>query len=182
MPEETDLTDRDRLALAFDDLNQDGYLAPIDFAWTTCCNSCGMRAINKLANTCDLQYPKGYVFWHMQKDEAVFYPAGTPLPDTVIAALEADGLSPDDDDAVSAWLEGHEELMDAAMTLARSLAAKSPIALRLAKESMNRVEHLPLKEAYRTEQEYTARLQQFEDAGEARQAYLEKRPPDWKWR
>jgi enoyl-CoA hydratase len=47
---------------------------------------------------------------------------------------------------------------------------------------MNRVEHLPLKDAYRTEQEYTARLQRFEDAQEARQAYLEKRDPDWKWR
>ena len=52
----------------------------------------------------------------------------------------------------------------AAGELARQLAAKSPIALRLAKESMNRVEHLPLKEAYRTEQDYTARLLGFEDA------------------
>jgi enoyl-CoA hydratase len=75
-----------------------------------------------------------------------------------------------------------DELMPTALELARSLAAKSPIALRLAKESMNRVENLPLKDAYRTEQDYTARLQGFEDAVEARQAYLEKRPPDWKWR
>jgi enoyl-CoA hydratase len=75
-----------------------------------------------------------------------------------------------------------EQLMDAAVELARSLAAKSPIALRLAKESMNRVEHLPLKEAYRTEQDYTARLQRFDDAAEANRAFLEKRPPDWKWR
>jgi enoyl-CoA hydratase len=74
------------------------------------------------------------------------------------------------------------ELMDAANGLARTLAVKSPIALRLAKESMNRVEHLPLKEAYRIEQDYTARLQRFEDAAEARRAYLEKRDPDWKWR
>jgi enoyl-CoA hydratase len=74
------------------------------------------------------------------------------------------------------------ELMTTALELARALATKSPIALRLAKESMNRVENLPLKDAYRTEQDYTARLQGFEDAVEARQAYLEKRPPDWKWR
>jgi enoyl-CoA hydratase len=73
-------------------------------------------------------------------------------------------------------------LMDAAMELARSLAAKSPIALRLAKESMNRVEGLPLKEGYRTEQDYTARLLRFEDAKEANAAYLEKRDPEWKWR
>lgn len=74
------------------------------------------------------------------------------------------------------------ELMPKAMELARELASKSPIALRLAKESMNRIEHLPLEEAYRIEQDYTARLQTFEDSREARQAYLEKREPDWKWR
>ena len=74
------------------------------------------------------------------------------------------------------------ELMDTAMELARSLAAKSPIAMRLAKESMNRVEDLPLKEGYRTEQDYTARLLRFEDAREANAAFLEKRPPNWKWR
>jgi enoyl-CoA hydratase len=75
-----------------------------------------------------------------------------------------------------------DELMPAALELAAQLAAKSPIALRLAKESMNRVENLPLKEGYRTEQDYTARLQRFEDAKEARRAFLEKRDPEWKWR
>jgi enoyl-CoA hydratase len=75
-----------------------------------------------------------------------------------------------------------DQLMPTAMELARSLAAKSPIALRLAKESMNRVENLPLKEAYRTEQDYTARLLRFEDAKEANAAFLEKRDPEWKWK
>jgi enoyl-CoA hydratase len=83
--------------------------------------------------------------------------------------------------AVRAVVPG-DRLLDEARELASVLAAKSPIALRLAKESMNRVEFLPLKEAYRTEQDYTARLQGFEDAEEARQAFLEKRPPEWRWR
>src|SRR4051794_21975604 len=74
------------------------------------------------------------------------------------------------------------ELLPEAMKLATVLAAKSPIALRLAKESMNRVEHMPLKDAYRTEQDYTARLATFEDASEARAAFMEKREPDWKWK
>jgi len=74
------------------------------------------------------------------------------------------------------------DLLDAARELAVTLATKGPIALRLAKEAMNRVEHLPLKEAYRTEQDYTARLLGFEDAQEARQAYLDKRDPEWRWR
>ncbi len=76
----------------------------------------------------------------------------------------------------------NDKLMATARDLAVDLASKSPIALRLAKESMNRAEGLPLKEAYRTEQEYTARLSGFEDSAEARRAYLEKRPPDFKWR
>ena len=75
-----------------------------------------------------------------------------------------------------------ERLLDEAQELARTLAAKSPVALRLAKESMNRVEGLALKDAYRTEQDYTARLQGFEDAKEARAAFLEKRAPEWRGR
>ena len=74
------------------------------------------------------------------------------------------------------------ELLVEATTLARSLATKSPIALRLAKESMNRIEGLPLKQAYRLEQDYTRRLLGFEDSREARLAFLEKREPEWKWR
>ena len=74
------------------------------------------------------------------------------------------------------------ELVPAARALALEMAAKSPLALRLAKESMNRVEGLPLKEAYRLEQEYTNRLRSLEDSTEAMNAYLEKRPPNWRLR
>jgi enoyl-CoA hydratase len=75
-----------------------------------------------------------------------------------------------------------DKLYATAHEVAVQLAAKSPIALRLAKEAMNRVEFLPLKEAYRTEQDYTNRLLTFSDSAEARAAYLEKRKPDWQWR
>lgn len=74
-----------------------------------------------------------------------------------------------------------EQLAKTARELADTLAAKSPIALRLAKESMNRVEFLPLKDAYRTEQDYTNRLLTYTDSAEARAAYLEKRTPEWRW-
>ncbi len=73
------------------------------------------------------------------------------------------------------------QLLPTAMEIAATLAAKSPIALRLAKESMNRVEFLPLKDAYRTEQDYTNRLATFADSAEARAAYLERRQPHWYW-
>lgn len=65
---------------------------------------------------------------------------------------------------------------------AAELARKSPLALRLAKESMNRTEYLPFDEAYRIEQDYTGRLTQLEDSAEARKAFFEKREPQWKWR
>lgn len=76
----------------------------------------------------------------------------------------------------------HDQLIDTARALARTLAAKSPLALRLAKESMNRVDGLPLEDAYRIEQDYTERLLRMDDATEARRAFFEKREPRWSWR
>jgi enoyl-CoA hydratase len=76
----------------------------------------------------------------------------------------------------------HADLMTEARALAERIARKSPIGLRLAKESLNRVEQLPLKEGYHLEQEYTGRITRYDDSGEARRAYLEKRDPDWTWR
>jgi enoyl-CoA hydratase len=75
-----------------------------------------------------------------------------------------------------------DALLDEARALATEIAAKSPIAMRLAKEALNRVEYLPLKEGYRLEQEYTSRLRGFEDSREAAQAFMERREPRFQWR
>jgi len=72
-----------------------------------------------------------------------------------------------------------EQLIDACKELARKIASKSPIGLRLAKDSINRTEHLDLEQAYRVEQDYTARLRRFNDSREAVTAFLEKRQPRW---
>jgi enoyl-CoA hydratase len=72
-------------------------------------------------------------------------------------------------------------LMPAALELAESIAANSPIAIRLAKESANRVEPLSLTEGYRLEQDYTTRVNRHADAREARQAFLDKRQPEFRW-
>jgi enoyl-CoA hydratase len=74
-----------------------------------------------------------------------------------------------------------EELMGAAMELASKIAAKSPIAVRLAKESANRVESMELKEGYRTEQDYTIRLRRHADSEEAGKAFAERRDPIFHW-
>lgn len=75
-----------------------------------------------------------------------------------------------------------DRLAETARGLALEMAAKSPIALRLAKQSMNRVEHLPLEDGYRVEQDYTTRISGFDDAREARDAWRAKRAPTWTWR
>ncbi len=76
----------------------------------------------------------------------------------------------------------HDDLPTVARSIAEEIASKSPPAIRLAKEALNRVEHLPFKEAYRTEQDYTARLSKFEDSEEAQRAFLEKRAPRFQGR
>jgi enoyl-CoA hydratase len=73
------------------------------------------------------------------------------------------------------------ELLPAARELAASLAAKSPLAVRLAKQALNETEFLPLKEGYPIEQRYTRRLLQHPDSQEARKAFAEKRDPVWTW-
>jgi enoyl-CoA hydratase len=73
------------------------------------------------------------------------------------------------------------KLMASAIELAANIARNSPIGLRLAKESLTRVEDLSLKEGYRIEQDYTGRVTRYNDSQEARRAYLEKREPDWSW-
>lgn len=68
-----------------------------------------------------------------------------------------------------------------ARKIAATLATKSPLALRLAKESMLRIEGDEMRSRYRTEQDYTNRLRGLNDSREAMEAYLEKRQPNWTW-
>jgi enoyl-CoA hydratase len=82
--------------------------------------------------------------------------------------------------ALEALVE-RDDLMNTALTLAATIAAKSPIAVRLAKESANRVEFLNLKDGYRTEQDYTTRVKRYADSEAARLAWLDKRAPEFHW-
>jgi enoyl-CoA hydratase len=74
-----------------------------------------------------------------------------------------------------------EQLLPTAIALAESIAANSPIAVRLAKESANRVETLGVEDGYRLEQDYTLRISRHADSAEARTAFLEKREPQFRW-
>jgi enoyl-CoA hydratase/carnithine racemase len=75
-----------------------------------------------------------------------------------------------------------DQLMQAALDLATDIARKSPIGIRLQKESLNRGEFLSTDDAYRVELDYVARVQAFEDSREAMMAYVEKRDPVFRWR
>jgi enoyl-CoA hydratase len=73
------------------------------------------------------------------------------------------------------------DLMATATGIAAKIATKSPIAVRLGKESANRVEALSLQDGYRLEQDYTGRVKRHADADEARLAFFEKRAPSFQW-
>ncbi len=67
------------------------------------------------------------------------------------------------------------ELREAAREIAEKIAAKSPRAVRLAKESLNGIELLDVKKSYRFEQGFTLELYTSPDSQEARDAFVEKR-------
>jgi enoyl-CoA hydratase/carnithine racemase len=75
-----------------------------------------------------------------------------------------------------------DALMPKANTLAAEIAGKSPLAVRMLKESFMAVENLTLRDGYRLEQNMTVTLSRSEDAREARQAFVEKRKPVFKGR
>jgi enoyl-CoA hydratase/carnithine racemase len=70
-----------------------------------------------------------------------------------------------------------DQLMAQAHELAAIIAAKSPISTRMGKHTLNVIEDLSLRDGYRYEQDMTAQIAKTSDAQEARQAFLEKRPP-----
>lgn len=70
-----------------------------------------------------------------------------------------------------------DKLMDAARAVAEDIASKSPVAIRLAKEVLNRIEPMDLLPGYTVEQQYTAKLMGYADAKEAANAFLERRKP-----
>jgi len=75
-----------------------------------------------------------------------------------------------------------DALMPTAMALATEIASKSPLAVRMLKESFNAVESQTLRDGYRLEQNMTVALSRTEDAREARAAFVEKRKPVFKGR
>ena len=71
------------------------------------------------------------------------------------------------------------ELVPAALEIAKSIAAKSPRMISLAKEALNAIEDGNLEEKYRREQGLTLEAYMHADSQEARDAFNEKRDADF---
>ena len=69
------------------------------------------------------------------------------------------------------------ELLGLAQSMAREIAAKSPLAVQAAKRSFSVTEGLALRDAYRFEQSQTVALSRTQDTKEAQRAFAEKRKP-----
>ena len=72
-----------------------------------------------------------------------------------------------------------EGFADAAVAVAVEIAARSPIALRIAKEAVNHAFELPLAEGIHLERRLFNMLFATADQKEGMAAFVEKRPPAW---
>ena len=75
-----------------------------------------------------------------------------------------------------------DQLLDAAMTMARRITANAPLAVQATKESVLRGIFLDYEGALALESELSSRIFQTDDAKEGPAAFAEKRPPVWQGR
>jgi enoyl-CoA hydratase len=73
-----------------------------------------------------------------------------------------------------------EELLESAREIAEKIAEKSPEMIRIAKRSLNGVEDGSLEDKYRWEQGFTFEAYLMADSQEARDAFVDKRDPNFK--
>ena len=72
------------------------------------------------------------------------------------------------------------EYLDEAINLAKELANRAPVAIRLAKEAVNNSFETPLSDGISAERRAFYLLFSTEDQKEGMEAFLNKRKPDWK--
>jgi enoyl-CoA hydratase len=70
-----------------------------------------------------------------------------------------------------------DRLMDEAMGIANDIASKSPMTVRLLKESISMVENLSPRDGCRLEQNQSKAMSKTADAQEAQHAFVQKRKP-----
>ena len=105
------------------------------------------------------------------KGAAMRLAMGFPLP-----AAEAYRIG------LAQWLVPHAELMARAMSVAEHIASLSPLAARVAKESLNFGLNVPLSDAAHADLYRFMALELTEDKTEGHQAWRERRKPQFKGR
>jgi enoyl-CoA hydratase len=71
------------------------------------------------------------------------------------------------------------DYLDAAITLASEIAARAPLAVRLAKDAVNQALETPLSAGLAYERNHFYALFSTDDQKEGMSAFLEKRKPTW---
>lgn len=107
------------------------------------------------------------------------------LPQTVVRQMAFTGAHLDAGQALgfgmlSELCADRHELTRRVDELAELIAAKSPTALRLAKQSLDLAEEQTLLVGYAIEQQFSLRSGTTADAAEAAAAFRERRPPVWR--
>ncbi len=72
-----------------------------------------------------------------------------------------------------------ERYLDEALELAQQIAARAPVAVRIAKEAVNKALETSLTEGLAYERRVFYLLFATEDQKEGMKAFIEKRPPEW---
>lgn len=73
-----------------------------------------------------------------------------------------------------------EEYLDQALTLAKHIAARAPLAVQAGKAAVNKAFDTHLQEGLEDERQFFYLLFASQDQQEGMQAFIEKRDPDWK--
>jgi E-phenylitaconyl-CoA hydratase len=76
----------------------------------------------------------------------------------------------------------HDQLMPAALAIARRIASNAPLAVRAIKQLVTRGQEMPLSQALQVDKYMYGILKDTEDRVEGRKAFAEKRDPVWKMR
>ena len=74
----------------------------------------------------------------------------------------------------------HERLMDRCLEIARTIASKPPLAVKIVKKALNATRTMGLEDGLRYEVALASLLFSTEDAKEGLRAFLEKRRPEFK--
>lgn len=72
-----------------------------------------------------------------------------------------------------------DQLLAAANDVAHRISRHSPVAIKIAKRSLNQIEYMDLKDGYEFEQSLSGELSGYDDSKEAVAAFFERREPQY---